>query len=181
LRIHGELAHTGFQMNPVSLYSLIGGTFGLVWWVAGCTAAPASRRVLWLSVGAAIFCGLFALALRNPGPSVAFGVFNGARYGIACTAEAVAIIVAIIVLKRTGAAARIPPVVSAIVGLHFIGLWWALPMPVFLFDAAGLVLAGAVIAIMPIPDGTANGRRLLLTGLTSAAVLWASSLYSLLE
>jgi hypothetical protein len=67
------------------------------------------------------------------------------------------------------------------VGLHFIGLWWALPMSVFLFDAAGLMLAGAVIAIMPIADRNASGRRLLLTGLTSAAVLWASSLYSLLE
>lgn len=168
-------------MNPVALYSLIGGTFGLVWWVAGCTAVPASRRALWMSVGAVIFCGLLALAVRNHGPSAPSGAFNGARYGIACTAEAVAIVVAIIVLKRTGAAARIPPVVSAIVGLHFIGLWWALPMSVFLFDAAGLMLAGAVIAIMPIADRNASGRRLLLTGLTSAAVLWASSLYSLLE
>ena len=134
-----------------------------------------------MSVGAVIFCGLLALAMRNHGPSAPSGVFNGARYGIACTAEAVAIVVAIIVLKRTGAAARIPPVVSAIVGLHFIGLWWALPMSVFLFDAAGLMLAGAVIAIMPIADRNASGRRLLLTGLTSVAVLWGSSLYSLLE
>ena len=108
-------------------------------------------------------------------------MFNGARYGIACTAETLAIVIAIIVLKRAGATARMPPVVSAIVGLHFIGLWWALPMPVFLFDAAGLALAGVVIAVMPIADGSATNRRLLLTGFTSAAVLWASSLYSLLE
>jgi hypothetical protein len=149
-------------MHHVALYSLIGGSFGLLWWVAGCTAVPANRRVSWLSVGAVIFSGLIALAVHHQGVSGPSGVFNGARYGMACTAEAVAIVVAIIVLKHTGAAARIPPVVSAIVGLHFTGLWWALPMPVFLFDAAGLILAGAVIAIMPIAHGTAGGRRLLL-------------------
>jgi hypothetical protein len=169
-------------MNPVALYSLIGGAFGLVWWIAGCKAAPAAnRRGLWLSVGVVIFCGLIALAVRTHGLSSPSGVFNGARYGIACTAETLAIVIAIIVLRRAGATARVPPVVSAIVGLHFIGLWWALPMPVFLFDAAGLALAGVVIAVMPIADGSATNRRLLLTGFTSAAVLWASSLYSLLE
>lgn len=109
--------------------------------------------------------------------------FNNQLYAIDVAIESVAIAVAIALFRRTRRSDLIAPSTAVIVGLHFIGLWVASGLNVFLFLAAGLTVVGA-LAMLPGLETISEHRglrnpRLALCGFGSSLVLWTGCALSI--
>lgn len=89
--------------------------------------------------------------------------------------EGLAIMLAVNLLHRAHYPEATFSVVAAIVGLHFVPLARILPMRLYHFTAAALVLTGAAGMLVPAQE------RPLFVGLGAAAVLWATAVYRLSE
>lgn len=160
-------------MNGAQIGTIVGVAFGGAWGIAGTLPLPPVWRTAGILGSLAVSALLALLIYRAPGS--AGGYFNGAVYGIAVTAEVVAIVIAGVILSRTGHNTLIPPVVAVIVGLHFIGLWRAMGSVTFLWLAAALCAIGLFAATMR------PAARLPVTGIGSALALWGAALTTLVN
>ncbi|HZV79260.1 MAG TPA: hypothetical protein VFF60_06535 [Candidatus Binatus sp.] len=152
-------------MSGDQIGMIIGAAFGCAWGIAGAVTLRSPWRETLVIVSFAIS---FLLIRATLSATLPYSHFNGAPYGIAVGLEAVAIAIAAITLNGTGNASFVPPVVAAIVGLHFIGLWLATGKIVFL----GTCIAMCVVALAGFFSPAS--ARLPVTGLGSALALWAS-------
>lgn len=145
----------------------------------GFAGAAAHFRTLSIIFAVGISVALIiALVVR---PSTLGGKFRGGIYGGAIAFEVVAIIAGSIVLQRPDLQQFILPFVGFVVGLHFIGLWKATDLPLFLWIAAAMCIVCAVAAFLPSSSAAGIDLRTAVTGLGSALVLWSSGLFTLLH
>lgn len=147
----------------------IGLGFAALWLLLGAGALSVPWRYAVGVGGAAAIVVLAFRAWRLVEPRT--GLFRMGRYWIAVALEFGAIALANLALNRAGLAGYLIPVVGMIVGLHFIGLWWAGGGTQY------LRLAGAMTAIdaaaLLLPPGSAAMQA--VAGLGSATVLaWAA-------
>jgi hypothetical protein len=108
--------------------------------------------------------------------------FSGGIYGMAVAFELAAILATMWLLKQLALPQLRMPAIGFIVGLHFLGLWKASHLRVFVWTALAMCLVCGLAAFLP--GRTANGNVDLcdvVTGLASAVVLWAASAWSLLR
>ena len=101
------------------------------------------------------------------------GTFRGAVYNEAVGFEVVFIVIAVWLLRRAKHPQYILPVVGFIVGLHFLGLWRATDLSVFVWTAIGMCIASAIAIILP-PNMVVARRA--IAGFGCALVLWATGL-----
>jgi hypothetical protein len=166
-------------MNAGSVGAIVGVAFGCAWGIAGATALPAPWRawVVGLSIGisAALVVALAVLPARRKA-----GTFRGREYGVIVALEAVGIVMAVRILEHFSLSQFLLPVIGFIVGLHFIGLWKATDLSLFLWIAGALCIV-CVVAVF-LPDLTENGGinvRRVVAGLGCALVLWGAGLVTL--
>ena len=110
------------------------------------------------------------------------GTFRDRIYGKAVVFEVVAIAATIWLLKLFGLPDLVMPAIGFIVGLHFLGLWKATDLRVFLCTAVAMCLVCGIAAFLP--GATASGNVDLpraVTGLGCALVLWGASAWSLVR
>ena len=106
------------------------------------------------------------------------GTFRGHIYGIAVAFEA--IFGTIWLLRQFALSQFLLPAIGFIVGLHFLGLWKATDLRVFLWTALAMCLVCSVAAFLP--GATENGNvdvRRVVTGLGTALVLWGAGVRTL--
>lgn len=159
-------------MSGDQIGTLVGVSFAWCWGVVGSIALPSPWRAAGLIGSTHISALLAAAALHFSFHSAR--EFNGPIYGIAVTAEVVAIATAGALLTRARRQSLIPPAVAAIVGLHFIGLWRATGNIIFVWIAGALCVVGLTGAAVP------KAARMPVAGLGSALVLWSSVIATLL-
>lgn len=147
----------------------IGLGFAVLWLLLGAAALP----VPWCyGVGALGLAAIAALALRaRRMVEPRTGLFHMGRYRIAVVAEFAAIALAQVLLARTGLSAYLIPVVGILVGLHFVGLWWAGGGPRYLELATVMTIVDAGALLIP----AGSHAMQAVAGLGSAAALaWAA-------
>jgi len=145
------------------------GVFALLW--AGAALISAGCP-LWLIAGPlTISAALCLWAFRTPVPprTPEEGRRIGRAVGLWSAVEGIAILAAINLLPRFGAAAAIPSAIAIIVGLHFLPLARALSRPLYYATGAAQVALGAA-SLLVLPP-----LRLPLLGAGAALVLWASA------
>ena len=160
-------------MSGDQIGTIVGVAFGCAWGIAGSVPLPPIWRIAGI-LGSIAASAILILLIRGA-PGSTDGYFNGAVYGIAVTAEFVAIAIVAVVLNRTGNSSFIPPTVAAIVGLHFVGLWLATGNARFLWLAGILCAIGLGAATM------GKAARLPAAGIGSALALWAVALSTLVN
>jgi hypothetical protein len=117
--------------------------------------------------------GLIALLVLHPPTAPQSGTFRGDIYGIAVTAEFIAIILAVVALKWLHRKDLVYPVIGLIVGLHFIGMWKATDLKSFLALALGMSVISIVALFLPDMGRNGFSPRRTTVGLGCAAMLWA--------
>jgi hypothetical protein len=147
---------------------LIGVIAGAGWALAGAAALEGQARAFAVfgALGLSVLLGVATADLPSAAMS---GRFDGGIYGVAVTAETIAILGAVALLRRWARQDWLPPVIAVIVGLHFLGLWRATGSLVFVALAAGLCVVGIAGSLVP------ASRRLLVVGFGCAAALWAAA------
>ena len=103
-----------------------------MWMAAGASNFPRSWFLSIFSISILISAAIIIAATRIPFGKNR-GEFNGAVYGIVVSLEAIAILIAVILLNRSGRKEFVMPVIGTIVGVHFFGMvpathsnefWW---------------------------------------------------------
>lgn len=160
-------------MSGDQIGTIVGVAFGCAWGIAGTLPLPP----LWRTAGilGSIAASVILIMLIRGAPGTVDGHFNGTIYGVAVTAEVIAIVIAGVTLSQTGHGSFIPPAVAVIVGLHFIGLWLATNTVTFLWLAAALCAIGLGAAAVE------KSARLPVAGIGSALALWAAALSTLVN
>ena len=150
----------------------IGLVFGGLWSALGAQALPGFWQRPAMLAGAAISLALIVRLWRSPGLTGGGTALFGRRaYLIAVVLEVLAIVAASNLLPRYGLQADLIEAVGVIVGLHFIGLWYATGISRFLWVAAGMCVASTAALLLPaVLDGIE--LRLAATGFGNALVLW---------
>ncbi len=166
-------------MSNANIGATVGAAFGCAWGIVGSLGLPPRFRTLSIICAVGISVALIIALVVHP--STLRGKFRGGIYGVAIVFEVVAIIAGSIVLQRPGLQQLILPFVGFVVGLHFIGLWKATDLPLFLWIAAAMCLVCAVAAFLPSSSATGVDLRTAVTGLGSALVLWSSGLFTLIH
>ena len=171
--------------------------FGVVLWaLAGRPGLPASLSValiVLLIAGTIGFIVGITLLWRQAasipsGNSTDAGVAGtnaNTQFAVVFTVEIVAIALAVWLLIRTGHTALIAPVVAVIVGLHFLPLAALFQAPAYYITGIAMSLL-AVVCIVAVVVGAHPGEtpaRLWssVVGLGSAAILWATALWILMQ
>jgi hypothetical protein len=163
-------------MDGQTIGAVVGVAFGCGWGIAGATGLqpPWRARIETLSVAisAALIAALAIFGARGP-----LGTFRGDVYGVAVTGEAVGIVAAVWLLRRCGLSQFLLPAIGFIVGLHFIGLWRATELSIFVWVAVAMCIVCALAVFVPTSADT--DLRRVVAGIGSAAVLFASGLAAL--
>jgi hypothetical protein len=123
-----------------------------------------------IGISVALATGLAVLPGR-----VGSGTFRGQVYGVAVALEGMGIVMATWLLRYFSLSRFLLPAIGFVVGLHFIGLWKATDLSLFLWTAGALCIVCAVAAFLP--GFTENGGidvRQVVAGLGCALVLWAA-------
>ncbi len=167
-------------MSNATIGATVGAAFGCAWGIVGSLGLPPRFRTLSMIFAAAISLALIIALVVHPS-SLDSKKFRGGIYGGAIAFEVLAIIAGSIVLQPPGLQQFILPFVGFVVGLHFIGLWKATDLPLFLWIAAAMCLVCAVAAFLPSRSATGVDVRTAVTGLGSALVLWSSGLFTVLH
>ena len=105
------------------------------------------------------------------------GTFNGAIYGWAVTLQSIAIVIAVIALRRGAHGDYIMPAVAFIVGAHFFGLARAMTGGgggVFVWVGALMCNSAAGIILALARSALSSAQTMVFTGFISAIILWAS-------
>ena len=153
---------------------VICGIASFVW--AGWAQERPPKQGIWrvvlgaLSLGGAALAGIsLPAAIRNwNGPTaIVWGGAASTWYIVIFWLEVVAIVVLAIWANRRKRKDLIPPLVLAVVGIHFIPLGWVFLQPVFVL-AGVLVTVAAVIAAL-VPEKTA--ARSFWCGIVAAPIL----------
>ena len=166
-------------MSNANIGAIVGAAFGCGWGIVGSRRLPPHFRTLGMIFAVGVSLALIiALVLH---PSTLRGTFRGGIYGAAIAFEVVAILAGAIVLRRPALEHFIVPFVGFVVGLHFIGLWKATELPLFLRIATAMCIVCAVAAFLPTSSASGADLRTAVTGLGSAVVLWSSGLFTLLH
>ena len=161
-------------MDGPTIGSVIGVAFGCAWGIAGATALP--RPLQAWALGSCIgISAVLIMALALPHKQRPSGTFRGHIYGTAVALEAAAIFTTIWVLQQLALPQFLLPAIGFIVGLHFLGLWKATDLRVFLWAALSMCLVCGLAAFLP--GATENGSvdvRRVVAGLGGALVLWGA-------
>jgi hypothetical protein len=101
------------------------------------------------------------------------GGFNGKVYGIFVTLEFIAILIAVILLNRTGRTEYLIPVIAFIVGAHFFGMVPALRSNDFWW-------VGGVMCALPLATMSILPQKIWspVVGIGCAVILWLSALHA---
>ncbi len=157
--------------GPV-LATLIVAIFGGVWALYGASGLPPRSRALPIVAAVAISIALVAGGLHTRAVTHQF-VLSIYLYSVVF--EVVAIVVIARALRRSRRTTLIGPVIAIIVGLHFIGLWFATNDAIFIWLSIALCAVG-VLAMRLQPS-----VRIAAAGFGSAVVLWGSALVMILR
>lgn len=166
--------------------ALVTGLFGAIWGVIGAQGFPAARNVCSIVF---IAGGILIVArvrrqislLRTRGLLSSNNPLKRPAYRYAMLFEAVTIPVVVFLLATAGHPEFIMPAVSAIVGLHFLGLVHAFQSRRYLWISLGMVgLSAGTVALIPAQLPGAGHQPpiqlwMIVTGWGCAAILWASS------
>lgn len=154
---------------PVS--RLLGICFGGFWAGAGSMAFSGAVRGVLLSLAVLLTVGLAVHAIRSlPLGTSNDRMFHRRPYVIAVVLEALAIAGVLTFLPRYGAE-YVLQAIGIIVGLHFIGLWFASRSRPYLWISAGMCFVS--LASVPAQHATAGVRAGdVLTGFGNALILW---------
>lgn len=161
-------------MNSATIGSIVGIAFGCAWGVAGSTALPRQYQLSGVIMSITISILLIVGLLIHPGTHQQ-GRFDGRLYGFAVVFEVLAIAGTVFGLHRLNLQAFLMPAIGFIVGLHFIGLWRATELRVFLWIAVGM--CGICVIALFLPGRIASDAdvRNAVTGFGSALVLWTAA------
>jgi predicted signal transduction protein with EAL and GGDEF domain len=163
--------------RPKPIGGTIGLIFGSLWCLLGAMALPAALRAPATLAGFAIGAALILLLWRRrtiQGSGTA--MFRQRAYIIAVVLEVAAIAAASYLLRSHGLQNFFIPVVGVIVGLHFIGLWQATGMPLFLGIAAAMCVVSVVSMLLPHATGELDMRD-AVCGFGNALVLWIGAMW----
>ncbi len=147
--------------------------------LAGATALPRPWQA-W-AIGSSIgISAVLIVALALPHEQRQWGTFRGDTYAMAVAFEAVAIFATIWLLKRFALSQFLLPAIGFIVGLHFLGLWKATYLRVFLWTALAMCIVCGLAAFLPgaSENGNVDARRVVV-GLGNALVLWGAGVSTL--
>ena len=168
------------EMDRPAIGAVVGVTFGGAWGIAGATALPRPWQAwaLGSSIGVS---AILIVALALPHEQRPSGTFRGDAYAIAVAFEAVVIFAAIWLLKRFALSQFLLPAIGFIVGLHFLGLWKATNLRVFLWTALAMCIVCGLAAFLPgaSENGNVDARRVVV-GLGNALVLWGAGVSTLI-
>ncbi len=165
---------TPVEMDGPTIGSVVGVAFGCAWGIAGATALPRPCQA-WALASCIGISAVLIVALTLPHKQRPSGTFRGHIYGMTVAFEAAAILATIWLLKRFAQPQFLLPAIGFIVGLHFLGLWKATDLRVFLWTALAMCLVCGLAASLP--GGTENDNvdvRRVVAGLGSALVLWGA-------
>lgn len=165
-------------MNGALIGTLICAAFGGVWAVAGATGLRRQAAAYGMTAGALIGLTIVVYAISHP-PAAASGLFDGRTYGLSVAAEAIAILLALAILRRRRRRDLILPSVGLIVGLHFIGMWMAMDAKLYLVIAAAMSAVSLVAFALPGRNPAGFSARQFVAGAGCAAILWAAALATL--
>ena len=167
-------------MNNAAIGATVGAAFGCAWGIVGSLGLPSHLRTAGIVIAAGISAALIVALVVHPNTLISTK-FRGWIYGGAIAFEVIVIILGSIPLQRPALQQYILPFVGFVVGLHFIGLWKATDLRLFLWIAAAMCLVCVVAAFLPSrrPDGV--DLRIAVTGIGSGVVLWAAGLYTVLH
>jgi hypothetical protein len=160
-------------VNGAAIGAMVGAGFGGLWAVAGSLGLPGRARMPAIVLSLAVTAGLVAAAALAPGRSGGSGTFDGTVYGIAVAAESIAIAAAAALLRQRRD--LLLPAVGFIVGLHFIGLWKATALTLFLAVAGGMCAVSLGSLLLRQRGSAGFAPRQAAAGLGCAIVLWASA------
>ena len=166
-------------MDGPAIGAIVGVTFGGAWGIAGATALPHPWQA-W-AIGSSIgISAVLIVALALPHEQRQSGTFRGDTYAMAVAFEAVAIFATIWLLKRFALSQLLLPAIGFIVGLHFLGLWKATNLRVFLWTALAMCIVCGLAALLPgaRENGDVDTRRVVV-GLGNALVLWGAGFSAL--
>ena len=141
-------------------------TMGFLWCLIGAVAFPyAWRMVVALFAFLILVALLYATARKTSAPTK----LDGKIFGMSLAFEIGGIIAAVWLLNSFHEPTFILPAITVIVGLHFIGMWFATDNVTYIQIAIAMCGVGPVSAILPFPI------RMQVAGLSSAVILWAGA------
>lgn len=160
-------------MNGAVTGSIAGVGFGCAWGIAGSIGLP--RRYHHVGIIASIaISAIMIIALLLRSSRLPQAKFNGRIYAVAVVLEVIGIFAAIFALQRHQE--FLLPAIGFIVGLHFIGLWKALDMYLFLWVAATMCIVCAVAVFLPGSKAPGlSDARMILSGIGCAVILWIAA------
>jgi hypothetical protein len=167
------------SIDGSTLGAIIVVVFGAVWGVAGAIGLPRPWRTWGLALSIAVSAALLIWCLMPHTTSMS-GTFRGGVYGAAVAFELAGITAIVWLLRRLRLPRYILPAVGFVVGLHFLGMWKATDLLVFVWTAVGMCTV-SVIAVW-LPDhsgGRAVDVRSVITGFGLALVLWTTGVFGL--
>jgi hypothetical protein len=150
--------------------AIIVSAFAVLWIVAGTHQLG---RVWFVSLLllALLFSGLLIFAAGFIPFAARGSHFDGKIYEIFVALEVVAIVTAVMLLKRTGRKQHVVPVIALIVGLHFFGMVPALHSNLFWW-VGGAMCALSVLTMSILPQKSWAP----VVGIGCALILWSSAL-----
>jgi len=168
-------------MDGPNIGPVVGVAFGCAWGVAGATALPRPWQTWAIGSSIGISVALIG-ALAVPHKQRDSATFRAHIYGIAVAFEVAAIFGTIWLLRQFSLSQFLVPLIGFIVGLHFLGLWKATDLRVFLWSALAMCLVCGVAASLPgaTESGNVDVRR-VVTGLGTALVLWGAGVSTLVD
>lgn len=167
-------------MNNAAIGATVGVAFGCAWGIVGSLGLPPHVRITGIAVAAAVSAALIIALAVHPN-TLTSSKFRGLIYGGAMAFEVIVIILGSIPLQRPDLQQFILPFVGFVVGLHFIGLWKATDLRLFLWISTAMCLVCAIAAFLPSRQPGGVDPRIAVTGIGSAVVLWAAGLYTVLH
>ena len=172
--------------SGVVIGTLIGTCFALGWAIAGLQGLPSRWRAIVFALALLVSASIGAAVLwrgRSAHALAPSGSFDGAIYGWEVILESLAIVIAVVALRKSALSDYIMPTVAFIVGAHFFGLAQAMAFgsgrvfdwigSIVCISAASILFARA-LSFLSLP------QTIALTGFSCAIILWASALSTLI-
>jgi hypothetical protein len=164
-------------MEGSTLGAIICAAFGGIWGIVGAFGLPQPWRAWVLGLSITVTTILIAAIAMHHMTSQS-STFRGDVYSAAVAFEVVGIIATVWLLRRLGRRQFILPAIGFVVGLHFLGLWRATDLFVFVWTAIGMCVVAVIAA--SVPDSSIDGvLRRAIAGLGLATVLWTASTFGL--